>query len=162
MGVEKIKTREEIKELCVKLKAVGLTIVTTNGSYDILHAGHVRMLEEAKKQGDILIVGLNSDKSVQAYKNKDRPIIPEQYRAELLAALECVDYVTLFDETVPMEFIKSVVPDIHVNYAGYGGDCVEKPLLDEIGAKLHLVGDLCDFSTTKIVDKIIKIYSKQN
>jgi len=160
MGVEKIKSREEITEICADLKSKGKILVTTNGSFDILHAGHVRTLQEAKKQGDILVLGLNSDKSVRAYKSPDRPIIPEEYRAELLAALECVDYVTLFDETDPIDFINYVKPDVHANHASYGEDCIEKPALDALGARLHLIGDLCDFSTTKIIDKILKVFKK--
>ena len=115
MTVEKIKSREEIKEICKELRLQGKKIVSTNGSYDILHAGHVRFFLDAKKQGDILVVGLNSDKSGKEYKSKDRPIISEKFRAELLTSLECVDYVTLFDEIVPLEFIKSVVLDVPAN-----------------------------------------------
>jgi len=151
---DKIKTRKEILIIADKLRKEGHTIVTTNGSYDLSHAGHSRMLNQAKKQGTILIVGLNSDESIKEYKSKDRPIIPQQYRAEQMAALQFVDYVTIFDETTPMNFLKSVKPHVHVNHTSYGTNCIEAPLLKKLNTKLHLIGNLCDFSTTKIINKI--------
>ncbi|GAG14983.1 unnamed protein product, partial [marine sediment metagenome] len=99
--MNKIKTFEEIKEIAPKLKSEGKKIVTTNGSFDLLHIGHVKSLQKAKEYGDILIVGLNSDSSIKQYKSKDRPIVGQKERAEMLAALECVDYVVIFDETDP-------------------------------------------------------------
>lgn len=170
----KIKTRPEIIQLCKTLKQQGKIIVTTNGSFDIIHAGHVLFLEQAKQQGIafaqqkgkskedvVLVVGLNSDTSVKAYKSPDRPIIPEQFRIKMLAALQSIDYVTLYDETAPMEFIKTVQPDIHVNAAAYGKDCIERPTVEQYGGQIKLIGDLCDYSTTKMINKIIEVHEKE-
>jgi len=171
---EKIKTCDALKELCRQLKQQGKILLTTNGSFDIIHAGHVLFLEEAKRIGIehakkhgkkaedvVLVVGMNSDASVKAYKNPDRPIIPETYRATMLAGLASVDYVTLFDETAPMEFIKTVAPDLHFNAATYGKDCIERPAVEMLGGKVVLIGDLCDYSTTKMISKIIELDKKE-
>src|SRR5258705_12005340 len=102
------------------LKAKGKRIVTNNGSFDILHKGHLHLLNEARQLGDVLIVGLNSDASVRGYKGPDRPIVSERRRAEMLLALRMVDYVHIFDEENPIAFLKEVKPDVHVNSAEYG------------------------------------------
>lgn len=114
-------------------------LVTINGSFDLLHAGHLYMLYEASLQGDVLIVGLNSDLSIQTYKSPQRPIIPLQHRIEHLCALSFVDYVSWFDETTPLEFISKVKPSVHVNGAEYTENCLEKPLLDTLNTRLHLI-----------------------
>ena len=121
----KIVERSEIPELVERLRSEGTTVVTFNGSFDVLHAGHVRCLREAREQGDVLIVPLNSDASIQSYKGKTRPIVPEADRAEMLAALQCVDYVVLFDDIVPMGIISEIRPDIHCNGADWGPCCIE-------------------------------------
>ena len=104
---DKIKTREEIIQIVEQLRKEGKKIATINGSFDLLHAGHLDILEEAAKQGDILIVGLNSDKSVKSYKGENRPIISEEHRARMLANLHLVDYITLFDEKQSLAFVES-------------------------------------------------------
>lgn len=152
----KIKTREEIRKIAEELKKKGKKIVTCNGSFDILHIGHVKFLEEARKQGDILIVGLNSDSSIKKYKDETRPIIQQQDRAEMLAALEAVDYITIYDEEVPMPFLEAVKPDIHVNGEEYGYDCIEAEAVKKNNGKIYLVKIYKDFSTTKLIEKIIK------
>src|SRR6185369_13211677 len=105
--------------------------------FDVLHAGHVHILEEAKAQGDVLIVGLNSDASVKAYKGESRPIVPQAERARMLLALRAVDFVHIFDETEPMPFLAEVGPHVHVNGSEYGPDCIEAPLVKSLGAHPH-------------------------
>lgn len=155
---KKIKSRNEIKEIVSKLRGEEKTIVTCNGAFDLLHIGHIKFLQEAKEQGDILIVGLNSDSSIKKYKDKDRPLTPDGYRAEILAALECVDYVTIFSEEDPRTLLEVVKPDIHVNGIGYGVDCIEAEVVRKYGGRLHLVSMFKDFSTTNLIEKIIQIY----
>lgn len=157
----KVKTKEEIAKLSEELKKQGKKIVTTNGSFDLFHIGHIYYLEEAKKQGDVLIVGLNSDRSIKKYKSEDRPIIPEQYRAELVAALECVDYVTIFDDTAPLDFINNIKPDVHVNGAEYGKNCLEADTVKKYG-RLHLIDRISGYSSTHLIQKIMKVYGGTN
>jgi len=137
---EKIKSFDEIFEIVQKARKENKKIVTTNGSFDLFHAGHIQLLEKAKEKGDILIVGVNSDKSVREYKKKPgRPIIPEKYRAELLAAIMYVDYVFLFDDLIPNPWLDKIRPDVHANSAEYGAKCVETEVLDQYGGELFLV-----------------------
>jgi len=150
----KLKTKEEISRITDQLRKEGKIIVTTNGSFDLMHAGHVKFLREAKRQGDILVVGLNSDASIKQYKGPDRPIVNEEMRANMLGAFEFVDYIVVYDETVPMPFIEAVKPDVHVNGEEYGKDCIEIPTLKKIGAKLHLIPRYSDFSTTDLIKKV--------
>lgn len=156
---QKIKTKEEIAQICEDLRQQGKKIVTTNGSFDVLHYGHVWMLEQAKKQGNILIVGLNSDISIKQYKSEDRPIISQENRANMLAALGCVDYIVLFDEIIPNDFLETVKPDVHVNEASYGENCVEAPVIEKCGGKLVLLKkEVKGISTTDIINKILKVF----
>ena len=122
---EKIKKWEELKEVVEKSKGVGESIVFTNGCFDLIHVGHTRYLEEAKKQGDIFIVAVNSDSSVRTLKGENRPIIPEEQRAEVVAALGCVDYVTVFSELDPLRLITYLKPD----YLVKGGDWAEDSII---------------------------------
>jgi D-beta-D-heptose 7-phosphate kinase / D-beta-D-heptose 1-phosphate adenosyltransferase len=150
----RIVGRDELRGLALLLKGQGKRCVTVNGSFDVLHAGHLHMLRESKRQGDVLFVGLNSDSSVRSYKGNGRPIVPQEQRAELLLALRMVDYVHIFDEAVPMPFIEAVRPDVHVNGSEYGEDCIEAPLVKSLGARLHIVGRLPNLSTTEILQKL--------
>jgi D-glycero-beta-D-manno-heptose 1-phosphate adenylyltransferase len=150
----KIKTREEIIQIAEKARDDGKTIVTLNGSFDLLHAGHLDILEEAAYQGDILIVGLNSDKSVKSYKGDKRPIISEEHRARMLADLSFIDYITLFDEPECLAFVESVKPDVHVNGADYGKDCIESQVVKKYGGRIHIVNFKTPISTSKIIEKI--------
>ncbi|PIP66606.1 D-glycero-beta-D-manno-heptose 1-phosphate adenylyltransferase [Candidatus Peregrinibacteria bacterium CG22_combo_CG10-13_8_21_14_all_44_10] len=136
------------------LRHEGKRVVTTNGSFDILHSGHVKSLEESKEQGDVLIVGINTDASVKRYKGEGRPIIPEADRAYLVAALSCVDYVFLFDEDDPTEFLSKLKPDVHTNSEEYGSDCVEAEALRENNGELYLIKKIPGLSTSAIIDKI--------
>jgi rfaE bifunctional protein nucleotidyltransferase chain/domain len=153
----KQKTIGELARLSARLARQGKRIVTANGSFDLLHAGHVQFLEEAKAQGDVLIVGLNSDASIRRYKSVHRPIIPQRDRLRMVAALEAVDYVSVFAATTPLRFLTAVRPHVHCNGAEYGRDCVEAPLLRRIGARLHLVPKTRGLSTTQIIERIRRL-----
>ena len=146
--------REDLRSLAETLRALGKRIVTVNGSFDVLHAGHLHILKEAKQQGDVLVVGLNSDASVRANKGPKRPVVPQAQRADMLLALRFVDYVHIFDEPVPMVFIAAVRPDVHVNGAEYGEDCVEAGVVREIGARLHLVPRIDGLSTSALIERL--------
>ncbi|MBU4420064.1 MAG: D-glycero-beta-D-manno-heptose 1-phosphate adenylyltransferase [Proteobacteria bacterium] len=151
-----------LKDLLEKLsrfRKQGKKIVFTNGCFDIMHVGHVRYLAAAKAKGEILVVGLNSDKSVNTIKGEKKPIICEDQRAEVLAGLWCVDYVTIFDEADPLKLIQAIKPDVLVKGADWpeekiigadfvknnGGQVVRVPLVPEI-------------STSSIIQKILKMY----
>lgn len=150
----KIKTREETVAFIEEQRKLGKSIVTLNGSFDVLHAGHLDILEEAAKQGDVLIIGLNSDKSVKSYKGEKRPIISEEYRARMLATLNFVDVVTLFDEPECLAFVEAMKPDVHVNGADYGENCIEAPIVKKYGGRVHIVNFKTPLSTSKIIEKI--------
>ena len=161
----KIKTRKEIIKICEELRKKGKKIVSTNGSFDIFHYGHVLFLEEAKKQGDVLIAGVNTDDSIRRWKKhigyKDwakRPINNAEARAGTLAALECVDYVTLFDETDCLKFVESVKPNVHANGSEYGKNCIEAPTVRKYGGKVHIVKIVEGYSTSKLIKKITDAY----
>lgn len=152
----KIKPRGEIAAIAKNLKTEGNRIVFTNGCFDILHLGHVRYLREAKKLGDILIIGLNSDESVSALKGPDRPYVSEMERAEILASLECVDYVTIFSETRPDNLIRLIRPDIHVKGGDYKiTELPERKLVESLGGKVVIIPPIKGHSTTNIVAKIL-------
>src|SRR2546423_1864914 len=118
MSISKLILRNELDSLGERLRAEGRRIVFTNGCFDLLHVGHLRYLQAARALGDVLVVGLNSDRSVRGLKGAQRPLVPEEERAELLAGIECVDYVTIFDEELPNETIAALRPHVHVK----GGD----------------------------------------
>jgi len=148
-----IKTLNEITVLSKELKARGKKIIFTNGCFDILHAGHVRYLETAKSYGDVLILGLNSDRSVTALKGEGRPINTQLDRAYILAALEAVDYVVVFDNDTPYDLIKAIKPHILVK----GGDYEGKQVVgQDIADELKLVQFVDGKSTTKTIEKIQK------
>lgn len=140
--------------LVQQLRQQGLKIATLNGSFDLLHAGHLFMIYEASKTADKLIIALNTDRSVQLYKGPTRPIIPLAYRMEMLTGLAFVDYVTWFDESDPRELLKIIRPDVHVNGMEYGEDCIEAGVVREVGASLHLVPRIPGLATSQILEKI--------
>ncbi len=148
---EHIKTLDEIIALSTELKSRDKKIVFTNGCFDLLHAGHVRYLETAKSYGDVLILGLNSDRSVTELKGEGRPINTQLDRAYILAALEAVDYVVIFDEDTPYDLIKAIKPHVLVKGGDYEGqDVVGQDIADE----LKLVQFVDGKSTTKTIEKI--------
>jgi D-beta-D-heptose 7-phosphate kinase/D-beta-D-heptose 1-phosphate adenosyltransferase len=143
--------RRALTQLASTLRAKGKRIVTINGAFDLMHGGHLHILNEAKRQGDVLIVGLNSDQSVRSYKGPTRPLVPERRRAEMLLALRMVDYVHIFDEENPIAFLREVNPDVHVNGAEYGSTCVEAETVRRGGGRLHLVDRIANLSTSGLL-----------
>jgi D-beta-D-heptose 7-phosphate kinase/D-beta-D-heptose 1-phosphate adenosyltransferase len=146
--------RQELPGLANRLRASRLRIATINGSFDVLHRGHIHILREARQQADVLIVGLNSDASIRGNKGPDRPLIGQEDRAAMLLALRDVDFVHVFDEPIPNAFIDAVRPDVHVNGAEYGEQCVEADTVRACGAQLHLVGRLPGLSTTDLIHRL--------
>ena len=136
------------------LRSQGKTVATINGSFDLLHAGHLHILYEASKTADILIVALNTDESIKRYKNKSRPIIDLQDRLEMVAALSFVDFVTWFEEDDPRNILRLIQPDVHVNGAEYGAHCIEAEVVREGGGRLHLVERIPGLATSDIITTI--------
>jgi rfaE bifunctional protein nucleotidyltransferase chain/domain len=154
---DKIKTKDELRDILEGLKRRGKKIVFTNGCFDILHVGHVRCLEGASKLGDTLVVALNSDRSVRTIKGPPKPFTPEAERAEVLSALACVDYVVIFDEPDPLELITSLKPNVLVK----GGDwtsetTIGSEVVEKAGGKVVIIPQIQGVSTTGIIDRIIK------
>lgn len=145
---------ELIERKIAALREKNLTIATLNGSFDLLHAGHLFIIYEASKQADRLLIALNSDASIQGYKSSDRPIIPLQFRLEMAAALEFVDFVTWFDETDPRALLEKIKPDVHVNGIEYGPDCIEAEVVRANGGRIHLVKRIEGLSTSAVIEKI--------
>tara|TARA_B110000879_G_C11171098_1_gene513603 strand:+ start:1231 stop:1722 length:492 start_codon:yes stop_codon:yes gene_type:complete len=150
----KIKTVDELVNIAAELKQQAKIVVTNNGSYDIMHLGHIYGLFNAKEQGDVLMVGLNSDASIKSYKSVHRPINDEKMRLRMLAALSCVDYVFLFEETTPHAWLERLKPQIHTNGAEYGNECIERNLVEAQGGKIHLLPMVKGYKTSLIIDKI--------
>ena len=130
-------------------------MVLTNGCFDLLHRGHVRYLSAAAELGDLLVVGVNSDRSVRQLKDPDRPLVPEDQRAEVLAALVCVDYVTIFDEPTAIELVQAVRPDVYVKGGDYAGRLPpEAPVVEALGGEFRLVELDPGLSTSDLVRRI--------
>lgn len=144
----------ELEEALEPLRQVGKQIVTTNGCFDIVSYAHLVMLRDAKSQGDILVVGVNSDESVRKLKGPTRPIRPEMERASIVAAFEFVDFVVLFDERDCTEFVTRVRPNVHVNDASYGENCIESQAVKECGGRLYLVPKFEWESNTQLLERI--------
>ncbi len=133
----------------------GRAVVLTNGCFDLLHAGHVQLLEAARREGDLLIVAVNSDRSVREIKGPERPLIPEAERAETLAAFECVDRVVVFDEPTPAQIVAALVPDVLVKGADWGqGAIVGTDTVEAAGGRVVRIGLSGSLSTTAIVERI--------
>ncbi|MBF0211508.1 MAG: D-glycero-beta-D-manno-heptose 1-phosphate adenylyltransferase [Desulfamplus sp.] len=134
-------------------------IVFTNGCFDILHAGHVAYLDAASNQGDILVVGLNSDNSVKKIKGEMRPIVSQTHRAKVLAALECVDYVVIFDEPDPENLIKKIAPDVLVKGADWSEEkIIGSDFVKKLGGKVERIELVPEISTTTIIERIVMRY----
>ena len=160
--MSKIKTINELKNIVEELKRVNNKIITTNGVFDILHIGHIRYLQEAKKLGDMLIVGINSDPSVKRIKGQKRPINNENDRAEALAALQCVDYVAIFTEDDPIIFLKAIKPNIHVKGGDYDmNQIIEKDTVEVNGGVVKLIPEVGGYSTSDLIKKIVKLYKNK-
>lgn len=149
-----LESQEEIDRQLGEIRQQGKRIVTTNGCFDIINASHIRMLKEAALQGDILVVGLNSDRSIQQWKGPSRPIRNQAERSEILAAIGCVDFVVFFDERDCTEFVRRIRPDVHVNDASYGENCVEAEAVRESGGKLYLIPKFEGESNSQLIERI--------
>jgi rfaE bifunctional protein nucleotidyltransferase chain/domain len=161
--MNKVLSQEALRKELDRLRDEGKKIAFTNGCFDILHVGHVRYLAGAKKTADILVLALNSDSSVRTIKGDKRPLIPQEERAEVLAGLASIDYVTIFDEATPLELIKYLKPDILIK----GGDWAEENIVgrDEVrswGGRVVVVPEIEGASTTNIVDKVLKVYGHES
>ncbi|MCM8766771.1 MAG: D-glycero-beta-D-manno-heptose 1-phosphate adenylyltransferase [Candidatus Omnitrophica bacterium] len=151
----KIKTIEEIKKISSELKKQGKIIVFTNGCFDIIHPGHIKVLKRAKSIGDILIVGLNSDKSVKMLKGKGRPIIDQKGRCEILSCFSMIDYIVVFKEKTPEKLIKKILPDFIVKGGDYKEEeVIGKEIIEKYGGKVVIVPLYKKYSTTNLIRKI--------
>jgi rfaE bifunctional protein nucleotidyltransferase chain/domain len=157
--MNKILDRIILKKELDELRKAGKKIAFTNGCFDILHVGHVRYLREAKKTADILVLALNSDSSVRAIKGEKRPLVCEEERAEVLAALECIDFVTVFSERTPLALICYLQPDILIKGGDWPADkVVGRDEIKQWGGHVTIIPEVTGKSTTNIVDKIISVY----
>ena len=159
--MKKILSWEALKIEVVRRRREGEKIAFTNGCFDILHVGHVRYLREARKRGDLLILALNSDVSVRAIKGEKRPLLPEEERAEVVASLDAVDYVTLFNETTPLRLIEYLRPDVLVK----GGDWKKEAVVGgeavrSWGGEVVLVPVVEGASTTNIIERVLSAYGQ--
>jgi rfaE bifunctional protein nucleotidyltransferase chain/domain len=151
----RVISRADLGDLSSRAKADGKRLVATNGCFDILHAGHVRYLEAASQLGDILIVGLNSDESVRRLKGPTRPVNSESDRAEVLLALRCVDYVTIFGEETAIEFLKLLQPNVYVKGGDWTpGTLPETPVVESCGGKIMIIELVPGKSTSSTIAKI--------
>lgn len=158
----KILSAAQMQERMKQLRSAGQTVVFTNGCFDIVHAGHISSFRQAKALGDVLVVGLNSDASIRRIKGEKRPIVDQENRAALLAGLECVDYVVIFDDDTPETLIQSLCPDVLVK----GKDWMGKPVAGDAflrshGGKVAYIDLVAGLSTTKIIEKILNVYQEE-
>ena len=155
----KIIGLDELSERSKQLRAAGKKLVATNGCFDLLHVGHVRYLQAARALGDLLAVGLNGDRSVRELKGKERPIVAEQDRAEILAALQCVDLVTIFPEMRATQFIAASQPAIYVKGGDYSSETLdeeERMLLRKMGTEICFVPFEAGYSTSRLLEQLCK------
>ncbi|HPC86409.1 MAG TPA: D-glycero-beta-D-manno-heptose 1-phosphate adenylyltransferase [Smithellaceae bacterium] len=160
--MDKILDRTILKKKLDALRKEGKKIAFTNGCFDLLHVGHVRYLKEARKTADVLVLALNSDSSVQTIKGPKRPLVPEQERAEILSALECIDFITIFSESTPLALIGLLKPDVLIK----GGDWAEEQVVgrNEIrqwGGRVEIIPEVAGKSTTNIVDRVLSVYGAE-
>jgi D-glycero-beta-D-manno-heptose 1-phosphate adenylyltransferase len=151
----KLKSLEEIKAIVVGARNNRKRVVFTNGCFDLLHRGHVHILREARACGDVLVVGINSDKSVKQIKGPARPVLPESDRCELLGAMEMVDFVILFNEPDPYDLIAAIQPDVLVKGGDWNSEkIIGADLVEEAGGSVVVVPYIKGFSTTEIIERI--------
>jgi len=154
--------RTEAALLAARLRAEGKTVVFTNGCFDLLHVGHVEYLEFARRQGDVLFVGLNSDASVRRAKGPGRPINKQEHRARLLAALRCVDYVTIFDEDEPRNLIAEILPDVLVKGKDWAHYVSGRDIVEGRGGKVVLSELVEGCSTSRMIQDIVSLAAAQS
>jgi rfaE bifunctional protein nucleotidyltransferase chain/domain len=158
VSIAKIQTLEALIDRLAPERAAGRTVAMANGVFDLIHVGHVRYLQASKELADILVVAVNSDASTRAYKGPGRPVVPEAERAELVAALACVDHVIVFDAPDVRGILRTLKPDVHVKGTDYTPETV--PERDEVlayGGRVAVAGDPKDHSTTEIMRKLGKL-----
>jgi rfaE bifunctional protein nucleotidyltransferase chain/domain len=156
---QKIYHRHELALLLQQLKTEGNVVVTTNGCFDVLHLGHLRYLQAARQLGDLLVVAVNSDNSVRELKGENRPLVPEDERAEMLAGLECVDYVVIFPESTPIELLSELKPNIHVKGGDYKLEqLIEREVVEKNGGKVIVGLNVPGKSTTNLIEVICERY----
>ncbi len=156
---EKILDRKGLREKARSIKEAGKKIVFTNGCFDLLHIGHVRYLRAAKDQADVLLIAVNSDRSMARIKGPGRPIVSQDERAEVLASLECVDYVTIFDELDPLATIELVTPDVLVKGADWKEDAIiGRDVVEAAGGRVVRIPLTEGASTSAIIRKIVRIH----
>ena len=156
--IEKILSRDELLSLRKRLRAEGKSVVFTNGVFDLLHVGHVRYLKQARALGDLLIVAVNSDAAVRKLKGNDRPITPEDERAEILAALRQVDYVTVFDADSPRELIAALLPDVLVKGGDYGLDEIHgRDEVEAAGGRVVSLPFVNGVSTSNMIERMKQV-----
>ncbi len=153
----KVISQEKAEEIVAELKRRGRRVVFTNGCFDLLHPGHTHYLTEARKLGDCLVVAINSDRSVRALKGPERPIFPEAERAEILTALEMVDYVTIFDDLTPRNVIARMLPQVLVKGADWGADeIVGREEVEAAGGKVVSIPVVEGFSTSALIQRALE------
>ena len=156
----KIKNLEELKTIVHQIRASGRRIVLANGCFDLIHAGHIRYLQGARALGDVLILGVNSDACVTALKGKGRPLQTEADRAEILASMDCVDYVLLFDAPTVDGILKELKPDVHAKGTDYTEESVpERETVRAYGGRVAIVGDPKDHSTRDLIQTILSKFT---
>lgn len=159
MTPKKIYTQSKLSLHLNNLRKQGNVVVTTNGCFDVLHLGHLRYLQAARKLGDLLVVAVNSDDSVRQLKGENRPLVPEDERAEMLAGLACVDYVVIFNELTPIELLSELKPNIHVKGGDYKLEqLVEREIVEENGGKVVVGINVPGKSTTNLIEVICEQY----
>ena len=152
-----ILDRHELIRMVSEEREIGSTIVLANGCFDLFHVGHIRYLAGAKQLGDVLIVGINSDRVVRQLKGEGRPFMPENERAEIIAAIRCVDAVTVFDEPTVEELIMAIRPDFHAKGTDYTTETVpEREIVRKYGGQVAIVGDPKDHSSTDLISVVAK------
>ena len=153
----KIISRTQVSALGARLRREGRRSAFANGCFDLLHVGHVRYLQGAKEQGDVLVVGVNSDRAVTALKGPGRPLLPAEARVELVAALACVDYVVIFDDLTAEAVLRDLRPHVQCKGTDYtAGTVPERAAVEELGGSVRIVGDAKSHSTRALLDEIVK------
>jgi rfaE bifunctional protein nucleotidyltransferase chain/domain len=156
-ATSKIVARDVLREKLAELKSHGRRVVFANGCFDTLHVGHIRYLEGARREGDVLVVGVNADSSVCGLKGPGRPILDENARGQLVAALRCVDFVVLFSEPNVESLLEDLRPEVHAKGTDYTADTVpERSIAARLGIRVAIVGDPKDHSTRELLDSICK------
>lgn len=159
MKSKKIVSEKALFGIIQEFKKQGKVIVTCNGSFDILHSGHLFAISEAKRQGDVLIILLNSDESIRKYKGPTRPIVSQEERSVMLSALEDVDHVAIFNDINPKRILEKIKPDIHCIGSEWGKNCVERAVVEQNGGKIHILKQIQGFSTSDLIKRIFRASS---